>query len=184
MNHLDFTKGECVTLEQMLQAREERVQRQQTLLFKWQKPVVSLTLVIPGQVKKSCAASTLFQIATQAFETSCKQQEWLVLERKEHIDITGYEIQMAVGVDDARALKRQLLMLEETHMLGRLWDFDVISTRGSISRQDFALPPRRCLICGGIAHACARSQKHTYEELCHAMAAILKSYMDENFESV
>lgn len=170
-----FTQGGPVTLEQMLLAREKRVERQQWLIEKWGKPVVSLTMVIPGPVKKSRGAEIIFNAAQEAFKDCCHQQGWTVLECEKHADLTGYEAQMAVDMEDAGMLKRELLTLEENHALGRLWDFDVLGNDGSVSRGDLGLPPRRCLVCGDMAHACARAKKHTLEELYGAMEFIIKS---------
>ncbi|MGL4668358.1 MAG: citrate lyase holo-[acyl-carrier protein] synthase [Saezia sp.] len=172
----DFTQGEVVTLPQMLQARDERARRQQRLIEQWDRPVVSLTLVIPGKVKKSKGAETLFHAALQAFEACCQEQGWRVLECTTIDHMTGYEAQWVASTDDGKALKQQLLLLEENHPLGRLWDFDVITQQGSISRQDFDIPPRRCLVCDNVAHACARAQNHTEEELYGAMAQLVKAY--------
>ncbi|MEA7571641.1 citrate lyase holo-[acyl-carrier protein] synthase, partial [Salmonella enterica subsp. enterica serovar Virginia] len=41
------------------------------------------------------------------------------------------------------------IALEQRYPLGRLWDIDVLTAEGEIlSRRHFALPARRCLLCG------------------------------------
>ena len=52
--------------------------------------------------------------------------------------------------------------IEETHPIGRLFDIDVIDTDGQkLSRPSY----RKCIICGCQAQECARTRKHTVEEM-------------------
>ena len=74
---------------------------------------------------------------------------------------------------DAVDLKAALVALEDSHPLGRLWDLDVASRQGSLSRRDLGHPARRCLVCDEPAHACARSQAHSRETLFAAIEAML-----------
>lgn len=45
-------QGQAVTLEEMLQARDKRAARQRQALNCYRLPLISLTLVAPGAVKK------------------------------------------------------------------------------------------------------------------------------------
>jgi holo-ACP synthase len=80
-----------------------------------------------------------------------------------------------VTVDvDARDLKCAMVGLEDDHPLGRLWDLDVVDpVIGGISRSDLGQGPRRCLICGEPAHACARSRTHAIPDLLAAMKGLI-----------
>ena len=78
------------------------------------------------------------------------------------------------GNAPAQTVKRAAIALEQTHLLGRLWDIDVLTPQGEIlSRQQFSLPPRACLICSRAAVLCAREQSHTLAELLAHMEARL-----------
>ena len=50
---INFNDGLPVSLEQVLLAKEQRVQNQQVAITRYQSPIISLTLVIPGPVKKA-----------------------------------------------------------------------------------------------------------------------------------
>ena len=77
------------------------------------------------------------------------------------------------------ALRRPRLQRAlQQHPLGRLFDLDVLHTDGrSLSRREFDLPPRRCLICDDLAAVCGRSRRHSNEELQVRIRQILHTYL-------
>ena len=65
------------------------------------------------------------------------------------------------------------IRIEETHPLGRLFDFDVLTADGiKLSRP----LPRRCLLCTEQAQVCARSRHHSIEELTNEIERLLSVY--------
>ena len=74
---------------------------------------------------------------------------------------SGDELIMALDAP-AEDIKTLATEIEESHPLGRLFDMDVIGTDGmKLSRGTY----RKCIICGCQAQECARSRKHSVEEL-------------------
>lgn len=70
--------------------------------------------------------------------------------------------------------KLATIELEHSHPLGRLWDIDVLTPEGEIlSRRDYSLPPRRCLLCEQSAAVCARGKTHQLTDLLNRMEALL-----------
>jgi holo-ACP synthase len=70
-----------------------------------------------------------------------------------------------------------MLHIEDHHLLGRLWDVDVIDPSGtSVSRQRLDLPARLCLLCDQAAHACARSGAHALHDLQRAVEDKINAY--------
>ena len=45
-------------------------------------------------------------------------------------------------------MKRETILLEKSHALGRIWDIDVIGEEGMISRERMGIQGRRCFLCG------------------------------------
>lgn len=162
---ISMTDGLVISLEQMLQARDQRVENQNTLLTQYQKPLVSLTLVIPGAIKSSSASIFIFEHAIHAFTAHCTKEKWVMLAQEKILAPTGPEILIVMDIP-AQQLKQATVILEDNHPLGRLWDFDIICPyEGLLSRRLIGAQPRPCLICSETAHACARARKHTLEEL-------------------
>jgi holo-ACP synthase len=164
-----------VGLGEVLANRERRVARQRAALARWQRPIVSLTLVIPGPRKDFPGARFLLQEAVRALEDLLADRGWPEQLASLGFEPTGPETLHAVAADPLE-LKRALADLERSHPLGRLWDLDVLCpVRGAISRKDLGLPPRRCLVCDQPAHACARSRAHPLPVLAAAVEHLLKA---------
>lgn len=157
----------------MLTARERRAETQQKLLNKYQQPLISFTLNIPGPIK-------VFPGVPEAFEEGCRRVETLLVreqlpiaEQLETRTKTGCEKLYSVAAS-AAALKAHMVSLEEQDVLGRLFDIDVLDANGrQMGRTDIGAAPRRCLICEAPAHACARSRQHSVEELIHEIQRTL-----------
>ena len=81
----------------------------------------------------------------------------------------------------AESLKKQAESIEKEFPEGRLFDIDVIGTDGlKLSRN----VPRKCLICGQPAAACARSRTHSAEELRKATAELLKKAAAQHYSEL
>lgn len=162
-----------VSLLEMLNARELRCRHQQYLLLKYKKPLICLTLNIPGSVK-------LLPGVTDAYETGCRRIEETLkknLAPIEHLDTikenTGYEAFYSVDASP-EFIKKHMITLEDQDELGRLYDIDVLRPNGTkVSREELGHEARRCLLCDNPAHACSRSRTHSVEELVARITDIL-----------
>lgn len=159
----------AVSLPELLSSRESRQTRQRAWLARHQCTLISLTMVMPGAVKDTALSRELFCLAWRALETLSQQQGWSWVAWRCLPQETGSEGLIALDVP-AREVKQATLALEESQPLGRLWDIDVLDSCGSIlSRRDFDLPARRCLICTQPASLCGREQKHSTAQLLTQM---------------
>lgn len=146
------------TLQDILDAREDRVRRQKRLLADYGKTLISFTMNIPGPVKNS-------PLINECFDTGCR---WAAVQLERHMVYSdrstrpsGCESLMVVDLP-AERVKAITVELEEASELGRLFDFDVFApdgTRLERSRE------RRCLLCGNSARVCGRSRAHSAEQL-------------------
>ncbi|GKX55271.1 phosphoribosyl-dephospho-CoA transferase [Leminorella grimontii] len=158
-----------VTLEDVLDCREKRAERQKETLSRFGAPVVSITLVWPGEVKDTEASRYAMEQATRSLDDVLDALSISPNLRRCDFLVTGAEAIYSVNMD-ATALKRLCVGLEEAHPLGRLWDIDVIGADGRpISRTEVGLSPRSCLVCDEPAHVCARSRAHDVSELLSAI---------------
>ncbi|PWC84757.1 ACP synthase [Azospirillum sp. TSH100] len=149
----------------MLEARDQRVERQRAALDRFGIPVLSVTLVMPGPVKDTPLSRFVLETALSELDALFHTKGWAVPFHQPHWAATGAEALHAVAAD-ARALKQAVAALEDAHPLGRLWDIDVIDPQdGILSRGSLGVAPRRCLVCGEPAHACARSRRHPLDEV-------------------
>ena len=149
--------NEIVTLQQILDNREARVDFQRILLRGYGCALVCFTVNMPGNIKR-CAPS--LAVYRAGVDTLRQRLAGHVLYYKKLDYPTGYEAYFAVDLP-AEDLKSMLVQLEETHPMGRMMDLDVLRPDGTaVSRGELGLPRRKCLVCGEDAKVCARSQAH------------------------
>ncbi len=165
-----------VALEEMLEHREARARARGRLLERYRQPVVTFTLVTPGPLKDTPAARLVYEEGRRALCFLLGGPDCEVLATVDEYRPTGPEGFRVVRVDPLR-LKHRLAALEDTHELGRLWDLDVTDAGGHpVSRASVGMPPRRCLVCDGPAHACARSARHPLEVVQRAIGERIDAY--------
>lgn len=178
MNIKELVIGEYADLPRMLHARERRQHVQRQLLDAYGCPLISFTLNIPGPVKVFPLAIRTFEEGLHLIHTQCLAWRLPVKKEARIEDITGYEAFLCVEADAAR-IKEILCLLEERSALGRLFDLDVIRTDGTkVSRQDFHMPARKCLLCSQDALVCGRSRTHSVDELLTRVCEIMKGSFD------
>ena len=142
-----------ITLQEVLDAREARAERQRRLLAQWGQPLLSCTLNIAGPVKRSALGDFLFRETLRALEGALGDR---LLHRETLAAETGPEALLVCALP-AEAVKALGESLEDAGPAGRLLDLDVIGPEGEKrSRRS----PRPCLVCGGPAGPCARSRAH------------------------
>ena len=158
-----------VTLPEVLDAREQRAYRQQFLLDKHGRPVVSFTLNIPGPVKDTSLIRRAFDWGKKELFTALENAGFGVNEALETRAVTGCEVQLSVQ-GEAAAVKALCVRIEESCPLGRLFDMDVIAPDGQkLDRET----ERCCLVCGARGRGCASRRVHTVPELQAATRKIL-----------
>lgn len=173
--------GDAITLEEMMDAREQRSFRHLSLLSSNPEfNLLSVTMNIPGEVKTSPILQDIFEdfigdIKRQLSGVDTKVEHYLSLK-------TGNEYYLVTDMG-AQHLKEKMIDLESHHPLGRLFDLDVLSLMDghlqAISRQDIGLPARTCFVCSDNAKACGRSRKHSIEE----MQAVISQLIDDTYKT-
>ncbi|MDG4952325.1 triphosphoribosyl-dephospho-CoA synthase CitG [Actinobacillus equuli] len=162
-------EGEEISLEQLLIAREERAFLQQECLEKYQQTLLSVTLTAVGGVKKNELLDYIFARCLENLSALFKKLD--ISPTVEFIRplVTGHEAIFVLPID-AVMLKRACIELEDSSPLARLWDIDVISPNGVLlSRTDLGFAARSCLCCTENAKFCARSRKHSVEQIVAQM---------------
>lgn len=155
----------------LLDAREERYEKQRRLIDKFNKPLISFMLNTPGREKYSDKLVAFQKLGIEKIE-NLLGEKILYAEFKEEITGSYY---MAVVDEDAKNLKKQMMALEDSPS-GRLYDIDVFDeNKNQLSRSSLGENPRRCLICKKPAKVCIREQRHSYEDLVQKMNEILEN---------
>ena len=162
-------QGIEVGIEEILDCREKRVTIQNEMIKKYNKPVISFTMNIPGPIKTNNEIKKAFDIGKNLILENLKENNIKVLEIQELNENTGNELFISIN-SLAEKIKNMTVAIEESCELGRLFDIDVIDINfEKLSRKSF----RKCLICEEQAQECGRSRKHSVKELQDKIEEIL-----------
>ena len=162
-------QGQEVTITDMMFCRDRRVQIQNEFIEKYQKPVISFCMNIPGPIKTTPLIRKGFEAGKDALLHALSAADMNVLESRVFHDITGDEVLLCVDAP-AEKIKDLTQQIEERHPYGRLFDMDVIGTdRMKLSRPSY----RKCLICDCQAQECARARRHSISEMQDKIEEIL-----------
>lgn len=158
-----------VTLEQLLQSRDNRAKHQKDLLESHPgRSLLCMTVQLPGPEKRNATSLKIAKAGVEAI------REAFSPEFEELRDLeTGYEAYFLVPLSGQEA-KRLACQIEDTHPLGRLMDIDVLITALCVSRTDIGLQPRKCLLCGNEVRYCMRAKTHTTAELLSKIEEMVK----------
>lgn len=189
-----------LTLADLLDSRENRVNHQLYLLEKYDKSIlVSMTLNIPGPVKDTEQYRKALGIAIERLKAILDSNEIFhaqILHEEFRPLKTGPEGYLVVSPEElglrefnaselACDIKKLAIKVEEADSLGRLFDIDIlycdeqaasplqIHDIKSVSRSQLNAQPRQCLICGEDAKSCARSRRHDMGQLLSRIDEIL-----------
>ena len=163
-----------VTLEQMLEARDNRAMKQMTLLRKFRLPIISFSMNIPGPRKDS-------PLIRRGFEAGCRCLDHrlpraAVKHREIFTAVTGCEAVYVMDMEAAE-IKRITTAIEDDHGLGRLFDMDVLDVDFcKLDRETVGGGSRDCIVCGAKGRGCASRRLHSVEELQQATGRILRDY--------
>lgn len=153
-----------VTVLDILNARDRRVEKQKELLKKYGKTLICFTMNIPGPVKVSPEIEAAFRIGDKML------QQFPVIFQEETSAFTGFEKFYVVDAD-AEEIKSACCFIEGYTPSARLYDIDVLTPDGQkLSRNT----PRKCLICEKDAVICGRSRAHSLDELQAAVNKLLQ----------
>ena len=174
-----WTEGKEASLEEILDARENRVRIQKELLKNRAPSHVSFTLNIPGPVKVFPFSQWLFELGDRILVKAVEEEKGKVLERHKNKANTGYEGFYSLSLSPGK-VKEILTLAEEYHPLGRLFDFDVLDRQGrKISRQELGFRERKCLLCQKPAFICSRSRRHSAAEVLAREIEMMESFYIE-----
>ena len=167
-----------VQLEEMLLARERRSDFQRALSEKYHAPLICLTMNIAGEEKRFESADRLFAAGVRLIDEQLRRHHVKTAFHTVCDYNTGLEGYWAVNFS-AEAIKALMVQIEDAFDAARLFDIDVLDTEGEKrSRSDMGAPPRRCLICGEQAAACARSRRHGLDAIEQRPRQLIADYLD------
>lgn len=170
-------QGKEVDIEEVLLSRERRANIQNKLIEKYNLPIISFTMNIPGPIKTNEDIRIVFNYGKNLLIEKLKENKLEILEFYEINENTGDVLFVVVKTEEVHKVKDITLSIEENEKVGRIFDMDVIDKDFiKISRKTF----RKCFICDKQAQDCGRSRRHSIQELQNKVEEILRIF--KNFK--
>jgi len=160
------------SLEQVLAARDRRAAAQREMLAAHGLPLLSFTLNIPGPVKRTPLTELAFNAGLAALNGLPRREERIIREA------AGSEALLAAELPPEEL--KALAMALEGSPIGRLYDMDVITPAGKLSRGE----QRRCIVCGAPGPGCARSRTHGLEAVLEKVDGILRAFAGDTLAAL
>lgn len=168
-----------ISFQYILEAREKRAERQQEMLIKFSKPIISFTLNIPGATKNNNLYKKVHYEGIQAIKKALIDNSIEINEIQIKNTAAGSEALLSCNAN-AILLKTLLVNIEENHELGRLFDMDILEENGHIiGRTRVGIASRKCFLCDKAAQICARSKTHSIEELNNTIYSKINSFFNK-----
>lgn len=157
--------------EELLNSRERRYNKQLELINKYEMPIISFMLNVPGIEKRNDKLVSFHKLGIEIIKSAFKD---LIIDELYVNENTGMYYLASINLP-AEEVKRISVDLENSE-IGRLFDIDVFSENAEqLSRSSLGMEMRKCLICEGYAKLCILERKHKYEDLIDKMNEIIDS---------
>jgi len=163
------------TVNDLLEAREKRVELMARLLKKFKAPLLVMRVNYPGLKKTNDVTLNIID--------AMKALICMILGEKVCFKSLqqGAEgpIFLVVVEEEVLVLKRIAIDLEEQHALGRCLDLDVYDRMGRcISRNELGYPRRKCYLCEDYAQHCVRARRHSEREVIEYIEKKYRGYRE------
>ncbi len=158
-------------MNELLEARDKRVGIIESLLEN-NDYVLSLRCNYPGLKKDNKYTHKVINVFNEVIYYRFAVSDSIFL-----CDLEGPVYLYVVNHTDVIELKKQTILLENNHPLGRLVDIDVYyKSIKSVSRKDVSVPSRKCFLCGENAFNCMVLKKHELSELIEYYHRVVDKY--------
>lgn len=173
-----FQEGNPQNITQVLAAKDYRVALQQAIFQKYpDNTLVDINLNIPGQIKNNQYLIELFNYGIKQLEKEWQDRGYKYRLVKALNNDAGCE-NFYILQESSKQVKLSTISFEENSPIGRLFDADVlVKGQPAISRKELNYEVRRCFLCNRPAKECARSRRHSIDEMQQYISELYTRYI-------
>ncbi|RMC48862.1 citrate lyase holo-[acyl-carrier protein] synthase [Lactobacillus sp. ESL0228] len=175
-----FGEGEKQGITEVLAQKDRRVQLQNKIFEQYPQGILlDVKLNVPGPIKNN-------RYLKQIFKHGCNQLEQELLKNglKYSVMVTwdepaGME-NFYLLFENSQLVKKVAIRFEDKTELNRLFDADVLvkNKKQALSRSELNQISRRCFLCNRPAKDCARSRRHSIDELQNYLTHLYNKYFN------
>lgn len=174
-----FQDGNPQNIAQVLAAKDYRVALQQNIFQEYPNAtLVDINLNIPGPIKNNQYLIELFNYGIKKLEKEWRDNKYNYHLVKALNNDAGCE-NFYVLLESSKMVKLSTISFEENSSVGRLFDADVlVKGKPAISRKELNYASRRCYLCSRPAKECARSRRHSVQQMQEYISNLYTKYVN------
>ena len=161
-------------LKDVLEGKEARANRRNELIARSNKPVISLTMNMPGSVKDSPIIRQIFKQGISKIE-----EQLMITSCQIFYDKIGPQALFSVAAEPVH-IKHIACQIEQGESWSRLWDIDVYDLKGATVASETRQQGRSCFLCENLATVCMRENRHSLEEILKKVEHLFTNFLAEN----
>lgn len=173
-------------INKLLDHREERVRHQIQLMKEngsLNSALVTVRINYPGVEKSNYITDKIIEAISKEIKTYYIED---IIYEESYKNSEGNIYHFILNKTPS-LVKKDMIYIEENHILGRCVDIDVYSfsneeTIYAISRSQEGQPARKCFICSNDAVICTRSKAHSIEKIKDYFYYKYQSYINEKIK--
>ncbi|WP_027307741.1 citrate lyase holo-[acyl-carrier protein] synthase [Caloramator sp. ALD01] len=159
----------------ILEDRERRYEETLKLIELNLGTVLCAKINYPGKNKNTECAKMAFSILRQEIY---KEFDGKIKVEKKLSGCDGDSLLLIIDLPIIEVKKRSI-KIETEHPLGRIFDVDIYNKDGvPLSRGDFNIQERKCIVCGNAVRECIVKKRHSVEEVLEKVNTMIKEYGD------
>ena len=167
-----------LTEEEIAFAKKRRDAKKLKLIEEYNKPLICLTLNIPGQIR-------MFELEKETFKEGCRRIEEVLVKNNQLVfkefspHATGPEAYF-IADGDCIEIKKKMIALENLEDIGILFDIDVYDEKGNkVTREELNYLPRKCILCDRSYKECMYKSTHNVEDIVIAIHEIMDKFFND-----
>lgn len=176
MNQSIFIEGEKLSIDQVLKNKDQRAYLQQEIFQKYpHDTLLDIKLNIPGPIKNNSYLENIFYAGISELEQALTKNKLPFVLLQSQNQPAGCENFYLLTADKIE-VKKVAIEFEDSAPLNRLFDADVLvkNKKQALSRSEICYSGRKCFLCKRPAKDCARSRRHSVQELQNYISNLYK----------
>ncbi|WP_196008064.1 citrate lyase holo-[acyl-carrier protein] synthase [Clostridium tyrobutyricum] len=175
-NGLENMVSEDYTKNDILQARQDRIHKQEWLIKDYFAPLISIRVSYPGLHKNDCIA---FEVMKELGPVLVGKFKNKIMYKNLRVTAEGPVLTLIVN-EDANHIKKETVKIEQGSSIGKCIHIDVYDTDGNIlTEKDIGLKPKKSYICNEDA-TCIKTENFSSKDIRNSVIASLEEYLKNN----
>ncbi|MFL0196132.1 citrate lyase holo-[acyl-carrier protein] synthase [Clostridium sp. WILCCON 0269] len=176
-NGIDAIIDKKYTREDIIKDKKQRECRRKWLIKDYLAPLLSMKVNYPGVCKNNYVSFRIMKIFGILVINEFKDK---IMYKDLQVTSEGPVLTLVIN-DDVCHIKKRVIEIEESHVLGKCIDMEVYNSSGiRLSRKKLGFEPKKCYMCHGEVYNCIKNKTHDINEMKKCIKDELEKYLKDN----